>query len=201
MAWRESFYSRMVAWLKIILPLAALGLLATLFLLSRSIDPNNSIPFSQIDLKERARDQQVTAPYFSGASPQGDLIAFTATAARPDPTDKGRAIADNPSARIKLTSGTLVTFQANKGILDESADSAILSGNVVMTSSIGYVVRTDALTTGMRDVHAETQGPVTADGPLGKFSAGKMQLSSNPETKEFHLLFTGGVNLLYQPAK
>jgi lipopolysaccharide export system protein LptC len=55
-------YSRLVAWLKIILPLIALGILATLFLVSRTIDPSQTIPYADVDVQDLARNQRVGAP-------------------------------------------------------------------------------------------------------------------------------------------
>ena len=44
-------YSRMVAIFKVLLPLAALAILSTLFLLSRTIDPTTTIPFADQDFE------------------------------------------------------------------------------------------------------------------------------------------------------
>ena len=181
------------------LPLAALGLLSTLFLLSSTVDPTNSIPISQSDLQERARDRQITAPTFAGASADGALIAFTAAAARPDPEFEGRVVAETPSAIIDLVGGTRITFRGETGELNERLDRAILTGDVKITSSLGYVVTSDKLISAMQEVRAQSPGPVSAIGPVGTFDAGQMTLSTNPETGHSHLLFTNGVHLIYDP--
>ena len=76
-------YSRTVAYLKVLLPLTALALLSTLFLISRGIDTEAVIPFAQKDIEERMRGQQLTAPFFSGTTSGGDEIMVTASTARP----------------------------------------------------------------------------------------------------------------------
>ncbi len=43
-------YSRMVALLKVSLPLIALGILSTLFLVSRAVDPPMTIPFADSEV-------------------------------------------------------------------------------------------------------------------------------------------------------
>ena len=210
MPWRENFYSRMVAWLKVLLPLAALALLSTLFLFSRNIDPTTTIPFTTIDLKERAREERITAPEFAGASEEGHHITVNAASARPDPDDASRAFAEALDARIDLISGTVITFTAAGGIINESVDRAELEGNVLVESSTGYVVRTDRLIAGMRAVFAESPGPISGQGPPGRFTAGRMVLTELAvETAEqgpgaepaLHLLFTDGIKLLYDPSK
>lgn len=199
MAAHDGFYSRLVAWLKILLPVAALALLSTLFLLSRGRDHSGELPFSQIDLQERAKEEVISAPRFSGATPQGDLITFTAETARPDPDIDNVAHARNPSAEIDLTSGTHISFQAGSGVLDTGKEEAELMGGVVITSSTGYTIRSENLKTRISAIGAETDGPVTAEGPPGTIEAGKMLLTSDPETDQVQLLFTNGVKLVYQP--
>ena len=189
----------MVAWLKILLPLAALGLLSTLFLLSKNIDPTTTIPFTTIDLRERAATQQVTAPEFAGATDDGDLISFRAVTARPDPERTSRLYAETLDARIDLSSGSVITFRAAGGVLDELSDRAELAGDVVIESSTGYTVTTDRLISGMREIHAETPGAVEGIGPPGEFSAGRMLITSGEVDDGVQMLFTGGVKLLYVP--
>lgn len=198
MLWGDDGYSRLVAWLKILLPVAALGVLSTLFLLSRNIDPVTTIPFTTIDLKERAKDQRITAPKFSGATEKGDLIAFQADSALPDPNQPSRAQATVLSAKIDLKTGSTIEFRANGGTIDQKTDRATLSGDVVVHSSTGYTVKTDRLIAGMRAIYAETPGPITGTGPVGRFSAGRMVLSRPEGSENVQLLFTNGVKLIYE---
>lgn len=196
---QDNLHSRVVAWLKIIFPLMALAILSTVFLLSRSVDPTKTIPFAKIDLKERARDQRITAPHFSGASEAGDLLTFTADFARPDPEVSNRIVAQNLATEIQLMNGTLITFSSASGTIDEPSDEAVLTGNVIVHSSTNYTVRTEALTSGMREVRAETSGLIEAVGPVGRFTAGKMLLTRDPDTGTTYLIFTNRVKLVYDP--
>lgn len=199
MPWRETLYSRIVSWLKIIFPLAALAILSTLFLLSQSREPASTIPYSRVDLKERMKEGMVNQPHFSGATMGGDLITFTADTAKPDPDDDSKAMASRLSARIDLTSGTRITFASDAALLDTTQDTARLTGGVVVTSSTGYDLRTEALFTSMREIEAETEGPVSGTGPAGTIDAGRMILTSDATTGDAHLLFTNRVKLVYQP--
>lgn len=200
MSWRDSLHSRVVAWLKIVLPLAALALLSTLFLLSRNVTPAQDIPFSSIDLEERARGQQVTAPSFAGASARGDLIALTAATARPVEGARGRLEVADLDATIDLVGGARITLGAASGSLDDPGDMVLLQGGVEITSSTGYRITAQDLRTGLRTVRAETDRPVQAEGPPGRFSAGAMRLDADPEGKSAHLVFTNGVKLVYTPS-
>jgi len=73
--------------MKILLPLAALGLLSTLFLLSRTVDPNQPIPVAEVGLEQRAQKQGASNATFTGVTDEGDLIKLNAEVARPDAKD------------------------------------------------------------------------------------------------------------------
>ncbi|WP_299846288.1 LPS export ABC transporter periplasmic protein LptC [uncultured Roseovarius sp.] len=199
MAFRDNLYSRVIAWVKIILPLAALGILSTLFLISRTIDPAKSIPVAQIDLQQRAQELGATNPYFAGVTDTGDQIAFQSIKARPSPDDNALLLATDVTSQINLTSGTVIDIISDNADMHQRDLTATLEGNVYITSSIGYVMITDTLWTRLDEIYAETPGQVDGTGPLGDLTAGKMLLTTDPETGQADLLFTRGVKLLYTP--
>ena len=199
MVFHDNLYSRFVAWAKVLLPIAALLILSTLFLFSKSIDPTTTIPFTTVDLRERASVQQVTSPEFAGATEDGDLITFRAASARPDTERASRLFAKELDARIDLASGSVITFRAVGGVVDDAADRAELNGDVEIQSSLGYVVTTDQLISGMRRIHAESTGPIQGSGPPGDFTAGRMLITAPGADDSVQMLFTDGVKLLYDP--
>ena len=115
-------YSGVVTWLKVILPLIALGLLSTLFLFSRARTPPTSLPFFDLALQERIREQQITGPYFVGTTENGLSLTLSADAARRDGGDLGRLSADNVTMQIKTKAETLVIMSSQSGVLDAGAD-------------------------------------------------------------------------------
>ena len=203
MADHGNTYSRLVAFLKVLLPLGALALLSTLFLLSRNIggEVTASIPFAKLDLEKRAREQQITAPFFSGRTSDGHLISFNAESAQPDLDDPKKSSALKMDARIDLTDGSRLTLSGDVALVDNRTHLATLSGGVMITSSNGYTIRMDKLTTSMRELAAQSSGKVTGYGPGGTFEAGLMTIESSKETDEATILFTNGVKLIYSPAK
>lgn len=192
-------YSRCVALFKVLLPLAALAILATLFLLSRGVD-FTATPFAEKDLADRMRDQQITAPFFSGVTPEGDEIMFKAGVVRPGAKD-APAEADDLSARITLVDGTRITLKSQKGSVDMRRDMAHFKGDVRITTSTGYIVTTDRLNTALSGVEAQTPGPVAGTGPLGDFTAGRMILKAETPGAPVHMHFNQGVRMIYDPKK
>lgn len=201
MAWEVDLYSRVVAWAKIILPLAALALLSTLFLISRTVDPTQQPPVTQVDLEQRARDQGVTNPSFAGTTSGGDEVMIRAKLARPDLKDPDRLSADDVVAEIRLSQGAVIDITADHADMRQDELTASLDGNVTIETTTGYVIRTQSVDTRYDRLFAETPGSVTASGPPGDLTAGRMRLTSNEDSQNAELLFTDGVKLVYTPNK
>jgi len=195
----DNTYSRVVAWMKIILPMAALGLLSTLFLISRTIDPSQSAPEAQIDLEQRAQDQGATKPSFSGVTQQGDEILFTADITRPKRDEPETILVENIMARMALFDGAIVNITSQHAQMNLNSLTASLEGRVEITTSTGYVVATDRLDTRLDEIHAESPGPVSAKGSIGAITADRMLLQNNNKSNAPELIFTGGVKLIYHP--
>ena len=190
-------YSRWVSWLKVLLPMMALALLATMFLLSRNVDPTASIPFAETEIAERLRGQQVTAPFFSGTTTSGDQVTIAAGTMM-TVSDLNNAVQDL-SAQIDLASGTRIVLTANTGTFDMTRGASALEGDVIITTSGGMRLMTDVLETDFEDLAVESPGPVQGVMPAGTLRAGKMRLTRDPKAENAHLIFTNGVKLIYDP--
>lgn len=194
----DGLYSRVIAWLKILLPLVALTMLSTIFLLSRSSEPLQSVPFVEA-LRQGAAGQQVSAPYFSGVTNSGDVLTMTASSVRPDAD--GRINADELNARMRLTDGSELQLDAVEAQLQDGQQTAHLSGGVRIESSQGYVMTTREMVSRFDEISAESLGPVQGEGPLGTLEAGRMRITSTGAEGSVQMVFSGGVKLVYQPPK
>lgn len=198
MAGKGNLHSRLVAWMKIILPLIALALLSTLFLISGSFDPTRE-PVADIDLEKRAQEQGATRPRFTGMTNGGDQIVFMAESARPDPRDPDRLVADDVRSNIKLHQGNEITINADGADMHQREFTATVAGDVRMVTADGYRINTDRLDFRFDTLFAETPGPVTGVGPPGQIDAGRMRLSRPEGDAGAVLVFTNGVKLIYTP--
>ena len=196
------FYSRMVAFLKVVLPLIALAILATLFLLSRGVQFDTQIPFAEADLAERTRDQQITGPFFSGTTAAGDEIIVNASIARPGGPN-APAEATDVKARLKAADGGEFDLTADLASVDMKSDIATFSGDVLIVTNTGLEIRTDVLETALSGMSGSTPGTVAARTPFGELDAGQMEFSARKDqetgTDPLHVLFKQGVKLIYDP--
>ena len=199
MARADNTYSRVVAGMKVLLPLLALGLLSTLFLISRTVDPSKSVPVAQADVEKRAQDMGASNPSFAGVTDAGDEILFNAGIARPGRDVDGPITAEAVTAQIRFAAGTIVDITARAAEFDQRAMQAQLRGDVQITTSTGYVIDTDRLDMTLDALNATTPDTVSATGPPGDLTAGQMVLRNANGNGAAELLFTEGVKLIYQP--
>jgi lipopolysaccharide export system protein LptC len=92
--------------------------LSTLFLLARTIDPNNAIPIAEVDVEDRLREPRMTAPEYTGTTSDGASILLTATEARQD--DGGSASAKGIVGKMVMPDGGEITLTAAKGNIDDA---------------------------------------------------------------------------------
>jgi lipopolysaccharide export system protein LptC len=192
-------YTRLVNWLKVLLPLTALGLLSTLFLLSRTIDPDAAIPFADKEIQDRLRDQIVTGPFYYGTTADGDEIAFSAETLTTPQGDVGANRAKKIDVVMDLNSGAQILLTSGIGNFDISKDTADLEGNVVITTSTGYQINSARMIAMMSQLDVRSPGPVQSVGPIGTLDAGSMVLSTPQQDGPAQLVFTNGVKLIYVP--
>lgn len=200
MARADNAYSRFIALAKIGLPLAALALLSTLFLFSRSIDPTQSIPYAKVDVDALIREARISAPNYTGVTADGTAIAVTAKSARPDPENPDKASARSLTARMDFADGSHADIVSERGTIDTGAGLAHLEGGVVIDTSTGYRITTESLTSALEETAVATDAQVQATGPLGDLTAGAMQIDEDSTTPgQYLLVFKDGVKLVYEP--
>lgn len=196
-------YSRFVALAKVVLPLAAMALLATLFLFARRIDPDAAIPFAEVDVERFAREARLGAPEFSGVTGDGTVVSLSAAAARPVPEAPGRVTAEAMAVRLDVPDGSRIEMAAPAALVDAPGQRLDLTGGVDIETSTGYRVRAEGLTAGLGETALVSDGAVTAEGPPGRIEAGSMTLRRIPgeggAADSYLLVFNGGVRLVYRP--
>ena len=197
---RDNMHSRLVAILKVTLPLLALVILSTLFLVSRKINPEDAIPYADVDIEDRLRDPKMTGAGLSGMTPDGSAINVTAAEAKSDASGGGTL--QQVIGSLRTPDGKTSELAAVSLQIDPDAHAIHLTNGAEFHNATGYVVSTDGLTVATNRTFVESHGPVSVDGPLGQLTADHMQFSSTGDkTGPYLLVFNGQVRLLYQPQK
>lgn len=186
-------YSRVVGWLKILLPLVALALLATLFLFARAPAPEGEIPLAVIE--DIARDPRIGAPAFSGVTDSGAAVTLGARAVRALADAPGVLVVDGLRIEVTTPSGEEVVVTAQEGRVDSGTRRAALAGLARIETSSGYRLEATGLEVDLGAGSLRTLGPLAAQAPFGAFEAGGLEVTEGGA----HLVFNGGVRLLYRP--
>lgn len=192
-------HSRMVGWLKVALPLAALAILSTLFLLADRIDPNAAIPYAEVDVEDLARDPRMTAPTYAGTTSDGAGITLSAAEAHPAGGDQN-AVASAVVALLETPDGERIDITATRAEIDAPAKVLHLAEGVRLATADGYVIETAEMTANLDRTQVESTTPVTITSPLGDLAADSFALTQDQSDPGAYLLvFKGGVKLVYQP--
>ncbi len=194
----ENRYSQIVAWMKVILPLLALALLSTLFLFSRSPDPEMAIPFAEVDVEELAEEQRLNQPRFAGTLDDGREVLFVADRAAPVAGQPRQITAEIVQARVALSDTDYVLLASGSSHVDLEAREAELENDVRVTSSAGYRMESDRMTLALDDLRLVSPGPVRVTGPALDLTADMMSLTGEEGAQV--LSFNGTVRMIYDPA-
>ncbi|MBP1805223.1 LPS export ABC transporter periplasmic protein LptC [Rubellimicrobium aerolatum] len=188
--------SRAIAWAKVLLPLAALALLSTMFLLARAPAGPDSIPFAR--LEEIAREPRIDRPRLSGVAPDGTTVTLSADRLTPLPGREDVYAVAAPRLETRTPGGGTATLTAGTGEVDGPARRLRLAGGVRVEASPATAVETPEVTADLSTGTAIT-GPVTGTAPFGAIEAGWLALEAGDGAGAARLLFDGGVRLLYHP--
>jgi lipopolysaccharide export system protein LptC len=196
---RADRHTRVVGWLKVALPLTALAILSTLFLVARRIDPEDALPYAEVDVEDLAREPRMTAPTYAGTTEDGAALTLSADEARPA-ADGSPARAAGLRLELATPDGGTAELVAAAARMDDTNRQVLLSGGVTVTTSTGYRLETAEIVAKLDRTGLESRAPVVATGPAGEIRADAMSLSQDNQTPgSYVLVFKGGVRLVYQP--
>jgi lipopolysaccharide export system protein LptC len=198
----DNRYSLLVTWLKIVLPLVALAILSSIFLISQRIDPGATQPAAGTDLADRLREPRLTSPVFSGVTSDGAAVTVTAADMRPLPGSLTEGTARTLTVQVETPGGGLATLAAPDGRLDTAAQTVALSGGVTIVTDDGYSLSAPEMAGSLPGSELEATGGVTGESPFGTIWSDRMRITRNPARPETHIVdFIGAVRLLYLPAR
>lgn len=200
----DNLYSRFVVWAKLILPLIALALLSSLFLISEDIDLADGIDLSETDLAEIAERERINNPRYAGTTNDGLSISLSADEAFPDQQLEKSYVATAINAHVEMPDGALIDIVAARGSINGATASGSLTGGAVLETSIDYNIVTEGLTFESDVFRVQSLGKIAAATPSGDLTAGEMEITLETtddagEKPGYLLVFKKGVKLIYSP--
>lgn len=182
--------------LKVTLPLVALAILSSLFLFSRPIDPEDAIPYADVEIADRLAQPRMTGAGFSTVTSDGATLTLTADEATPQ---IGGAQIKGLNGALIVAGGDKTEITATQAVLDRATARLTLGAGVTLSTSTGYVIRSDAVIISTDRAWAESPDTVQVTAPAGDLTAGSFRLDRADENAPYLLVFKNGVRLIYQP--
>jgi len=194
-------FSRLV---RLGLPLGALVLLSTVFLVSRSIDPQRAVELADVDVAELTREPRIGTARIAGVTQENTALLIQADAVRSvsDLQQSGpvHLILTAPKGALDFPSGRIARFRSDTGELDQTRDRLVMHGSVMLETSDGYSLSMRELVSRLRSTHIMGQGGIKGNGPPGSITADTLELTAKTgETGGYLLAFSGNVRLIYLP--
>lgn len=173
-AGRDDKRRRVIRWLKIGLPAAALAVFASLFIFS-SARYSDQITFEGVDLSALQEGLRLIEPRFTGATNRGEPFTVSAEWALPDGPRPTRVELNSVSGEINLIDGRVVSLSSAAGVLEPKANILTLVDGVRFASSDGYEVTASTARLDAENEVLTAEGEVTALGPIGRIRADRMR--------------------------
>ncbi|WP_375279625.1 hypothetical protein [Pseudooctadecabacter sp.] len=190
----DESYSQFVGFLKVTLPLAALALMSTVFLFARAPTQDSTIPYAEIE--EIAREPRLSGPQLSGVADDGSIINLAARTAKP----QGDILSvEAMTANIQSADGTIIDIRAGMGEIDNTNNTARLTGLAHLETSNGYEMETAGISADLTTGRIFSDGALEVQAPFGSLTAGQLVIETPDAGTGQVMLFQNGVRLVYTP--
>lgn len=194
--------SRVVAALKLLLPLTALGLMSMIFLLASPVDPTRALDSAEIDVSERARDPRLSGARFAGVTDEGAAIRIEAGAARSDPGAALRLQVEGFALWLDGADGRTLQARAATGMIDRAGGRFAMRGDVEVEQGPTTRLEATAIEGLLDRTRLAMSGPVRGVLNGTAIEAGQLEVQDDPARPgSLRLVFGGGVRLIYETAE
>ncbi len=198
---RVRAYSRAVAWMKVLLPLGALALIAAIFVTARDKGDLTKI-FTAEELAKLGAGLRLDNPRFAGLTEQGEPFAIRADWALPDSVMRRFIDLERPEGEIELRDGRTIAARADRGRMHREDKTLVLEGGVVLDTSDGYHIETALIEFDLGAKTANAPGPVSGTGPRGRIDAGSFRAAASEDgAGAGQIWFENRVRVVFIPDK
>jgi lipopolysaccharide export system protein LptC len=181
--WRRR--SRRVRLARVVLPLAVVGILATVSgqVIWRTVTAGDRRP------TENKAQIRMIAPRFQGQSSDGRPFLITARSAVRDEADLKRVFLDAPTLTLGVGSPAPTRSTADRGIYREDTLKLQLYGNVRMDDGAGYRFASDEAMVDTRNGNTTGETELQGEGPTGQVQSNAYSVYDKGD----RIIFRGGV--------
>ena len=185
--------STIIRWVRLILPLIAVGVIGILFAwpqlqkVSRSLPQEKNTQAPQIISRN-----ELINPRFESRDSENRPFTVTAKRAQQSANNSDTIILERPMADMTLGEKNWVAAEADNGEFHQKEETLLLTGDVRLFHDAGYELKTTKLLVNMGAQTATTDQSVSIRGPAGTIDATGMQADGTQK----NVIFTGPAKLV-----
>lgn len=164
-------YSSFVTFMKVALPVVAVGLVLLIVVWPQFWDADSRFTLPSIKITaDDLNSRQMINPQYQGFDKDDRPFSVTADLATQKPNNDEVVDLDKPKAKLMLQNGKWVTIDARSGVYDQQQQTMKLKGQVNLTHEDDFVMTTEEVTVGIKAGTAASASPVEGHGPDGNLT-------------------------------
>lgn len=193
-------YSRTVRWMKVLLPVGALGLIGLIFLSGNTREAVIGTE-QAADAAMLGAGLKLENPRFAGVTDSGDPFVVTAVSALPDGAMPDLVELDRPSGELRMGDGRVLNATSAEGQFYRLSERLVLEGTVRLVTSDGYRVETEQVDVDLAARTAIAPDAFSVTGPAGTLDADRARMETQNGTNSVVMRFEGNVKVTFDPKK
>ncbi|MCB9990332.1 MAG: LPS export ABC transporter periplasmic protein LptC [Rhodospirillales bacterium] len=184
-------YSKFVRFMRLALPLVAIGIIGLLLSWPRVEDTIKAVPKETL-VPQTVGKNELVNPRFESTDGKSQPFTITAKRAVQSARDPSVILLETPMADILMNDGAWMAAESEHGAYRQDSERLLLEGKVKLFHDRGYEMKTEKLLVNLKDREAWSDMPVYGQGPAGTLEATGMKAESGSS----QLIFTGPVRLV-----
>lgn len=189
-------YSRFVRWMRILLPVAALVIIAVLFTVTGFREKPVIPTQEEAKVPPSVGKNELLNPHFESVDQKEQPYFIDADRAVQGEKEESLVLLENPRGEMKLSSGQKAYMQAKSGAYRQDTNRILLEGDVKLSHDNGYALQTQKLDVDLKGNFASSDLDVLVTGPDGRIEAKGLQ--ADGETGD--LIFAGPAKMTIRGA-
>jgi len=185
-------YSKFIRWMRLILPLIAIGMIAVVFSWGSFTTEDIVKAKDPVEVPKTIGKNELLNPRFESKDDKNQPYTITAKRAIQGETNDNLVVLEEPIGDIQLKSGRWIAVRSHQGAYRQDTERLLLKGNVEIFHDQGYQLNTEEMNLDLASNIAWAETPVTAHGPAGVLTSSGLQANSDNGL----LIFTGPAKLV-----
>lgn len=191
-------YSKVVRWLRLVLPLVAVAIVVMLFTWTLLDDTTQVAEKPKGKGMDQTQNELLEARFESRDSSDRPYVITAARAVQGKPErgqDEKTIYLEKPTGHMTMEEGRTLNLTARQGTYDQDNASLDLAGGVDLNTTDGYEMHTEKVFISLNDSRAQSDTALNGQGPAGMVEAAGF----SADNEKGLLVLKGPARLIIKP--